>query len=83
MSIVFDKYVQARNMVEDYINKELYPTDTPDYETQSIASSNFFPEDEWRLIFTTSLPDGMLYDVSMIHGQNTPKLTIYKQIELD
>lgn len=80
-SAVFDKYVEARQLVEEYIEKHLYPTDTPDFETQSIASSNFSSGEEWRLIFITTLPDGMLYDVSMSRGDRRPKLVIYKQVE--
>lgn len=74
---------RAQSMVADYVIKELYPTETPDFTVTIVATSGLTSQDDFRIFLTTDLPDGMLYTVVRLAGLPGWFLTAYKDVKKD
>lgn len=73
----------ARQLVFEHIEKKLEPTDT--HVTFSLAQvyvvSYHFVAGSWKALVSTTLPDGMYYEVTFVEKNDATYITAYKQWE--
>ncbi len=71
---------RSRAIVREYAIKELYPTDTPEFEVGVITV--FTHKDSWWAYLDTTLPDDTLYRVSWPVEGGEHEVIAYKKIEV-
>lgn len=76
----------AKQLVEDFVLVDLYPLEQrldegdPEFEVIILASTGLTTQEDYRIYLTTTLPDGMLYEVVQLVTEKEPHLIAYKNI---
>jgi hypothetical protein len=74
---------RAREVVFDYIKKRLEPSDNHViFSLDDVyVVSFFYVLGNWKALVSTTLPDGMYYEVTRNESQHAIYITAYKQWE--
>lgn len=74
------KDIEAKNIVEDYVNKHLdRPDQKPNYDTYMVWKCKILKN--WKFLFSTTLFDGMYYEVTYNGNKDEWYLDAYKKFE--
>lgn len=74
------KDIEAKNIVEDYVNEHLDRSDPkPNYDIYMVWKCKILQN--WKFLFSTTLFDGMYYEVTYNGNKNEWYLDAYKKFE--
>ena len=74
------KDIEAKNIVEDYVDEHLDRSDPkPNYDIYIVWKCKILQN--WKLLFSTTLFDGMYYEVTYNGNKNEWYLDAYKKFE--
>ena len=74
------KDIEAKNIVEDYVNEHLDRSDPkPNYDIYIVWKCKILQN--WKLLFSTTLFDGMYYEVTYNGNKDEWYLDAYKKFE--